>query len=144
LGDDEDERHLRDDEDEGHLRDDVHNDLVDVDNEGQMRDVDNEGQLRDVANEKRLKNFEIEGNVGNVKARRENAIESEVDQLSEYDNSSESSDSLSAAEEVKEEYDGQNEANNYVQNKELNFLFAPGRTRSGRVVKTSARAMLWM
>ena len=137
LGDDEDEGHLVDDEDEGHLRDDVHN-------EGQMRDVDNEGQLRDVANEKRLKNFEIEGNVGNVKARRENAIESEVDQLSEYDNSSESSDSLSAAEEVEEEYDGQNEANNHVQNKELNFLFAPGRTRSGQVVKTSARAMLWM
>jgi hypothetical protein len=88
--------------------------------------------------------IEIEGNVGNVKARRENTIESEVDQLSEYDNSSESSDSLSAAEELKEEYDGQNEANNHIQNKDHNFLFAPGRTRSGRVVKTSARAMLWM
>ena len=33
---------------------------------------------------------------------------------------------------------------NHQQNKELNLLFVPDRTRSGRVVKTSARAMLWM
>lgn len=73
--------------------------------------------------------------------RREDAVGSEIDQLSEYDGSS---DNESAVEEDVE--NGQNEVlnNSYMRNKELKFLFAAGRTRSGRVVNTSSRAMLWM
>jgi hypothetical protein len=108
-------------------------DLPVVENEEQLDDVEDEGHLRDAENEEQL------GVVVNKNHLLGNDIESEVDQLSEYDGSSGSESA------VEEECRGENEeVENHVQNRELNFLFASGRTRSGRVVKTSSRAMLWM
>ena len=60
----------------------------------------------------------------------------EADQLSEYDDdSSDDNDSV-----VLEE-DG---AEPQLLNKELGFLFSAPRTRSGRMVRTSNKAVLWL
>ena len=58
------------------------------------------------------------------------------DQLSEYDDDSSDNDSDDFA----MEEDG---ANRDMQNEELGFLFASRRTQSGRVVKTTNKALLW-
>lgn len=57
------------------------------------------------------------------------------DQLSEYDDDSSDNDDDFAVEE-----DG---AIRDMQNEELGFLFASRRTRSGRIVKTTNKALLW-
>ena len=60
----------------------------------------------------------------------------EADQLSEYDDdSSDDNDS------VLSEEDG---AEPQLLNKELGFLFTAPRTRSGRMVRTSTKAVLWL
>ena len=59
---------------------------------------------------------------------------SKADQLSEYDNDS-SDDYVSVLE------DG---AKPQLLNKELDFLFTAPRTRSGRMVGTSSKAVLWL
>ena len=59
----------------------------------------------------------------------------EADQLSEYDDES-SDDNDSVLEE-----DG---AMHQLLNKGLSFLFTARRTRSGRMVRTSNKAVLWM
>ena len=58
------------------------------------------------------------------------------DQLSEYDDDSDDNDSDDFA----VEEDG---AIRDMQNEELGFLFASRRTRSGRIVKTTNKALLW-
>ena len=57
-------------------------------------------------------------------------------QLSEYDDDSSDNDSDDFA----VEEDG---ATRDMQNEELGFLFASRRTRSGRIVKTTNKALLW-
>ena len=59
------------------------------------------------------------------------------DQQSEYDDDSSDSDS----DDFVVEEDG---AVHHTQNSELGFLFEAPRTRSGRIVKTSNKALLWM
>ena len=57
------------------------------------------------------------------------------DQLSEYDKDSSDNDSDDFAVE-------EDSAIRDMQNSELGFLFASGRTRSGRIVKTANKALL--
>ena len=59
------------------------------------------------------------------------------DQQSEYDDDSSDSDS----DDFVVEKDG---AVHHIQNSELGFLFEAPRTRGGRIVKTSNKALLWM
>ena len=69
---------------------------------------------------------------------REDACSSEIseaDQLSEYDEES-SDDNDSVLEE--------NGSQPQLLNKELGFLFTAARTRSGRMVRTSNKAVLWL
>ena len=59
-----------------------------------------------------------------------------MDQASEYDMESEpEEDENVSAQESSQEVGGKN--------RELNFLFMALRTRSGRIIRTSFRALLW-
>ena len=67
----------------------------------------------------------------------EKPAEVNMDQASEYDTDSEpeEDENVSAHQESSQEVG--------VKNRELNFLFMAPRTRSGRIIRTSFRALLW-
>ena len=104
-----------------------------------LGDVEDKGQLELLQKKGGWKILTLTDKLEISKPKEEMLSKSE-DLLSKYDDLS---DSQSEAEHCKE-CDGQGEVVNHIHNKELNFLFAPGRNRSGRVVKTSARAIIWM
>ncbi|KAJ7337297.1 hypothetical protein OS493_010156 [Desmophyllum pertusum] len=65
------------------------------------------------------------------------------DQLSEYDEDSSDNESDDGHDAVEDVEDVEDSDLSHRQNKELGFLFAARRTRSGRMVRTSNRAVLW-
>ena len=67
----------------------------------------------------------------------------EGDQLSEYNKDSSDNESDDGHDAVEDVEDVEDSDISHQQNKELGFLFAASRTRSGQMVRTSNRAVLW-